>query len=189
MAELVFREVDRDSWSDFAALFGAKGGPSYCWCMAWRPMSPKDRAGSSAVRRKAMKALVDAGVPVGILAYRDDAPVGWCSIAPRDSYRPLGGPEEEGEGTIWSIACFFIPREHRGERLSEELLDAAIDHARGKGASVVEAYPVDPDSPSYRFMGFVDLFRRKGFRKVARAGTRRHVMRLEVDRKRARRRK
>jgi hypothetical protein len=45
---------------------------------------------------------------------------------------------------------------------------------------VVEAYPVDPDSPSYRFMGFADLFETAGFREVGRAGKRRHVVRLDL---------
>ena len=44
----------------------------------------------------------------------------------------------------------------------------------------VEAYPVDPDSPSFRFMGWVSVFKAAGFREVGRAGTRRHVMRLKV---------
>jgi hypothetical protein len=60
------------------------------------------------------------------------------------------------------------------------LLDAAVEHARERGAAVVEAYPVDPDSPSYRFMGFVETFDDAGFREVGRAGKRRHVMRLEL---------
>lgn len=128
-----------------------------------------------------MKALVDAGVPVGILACQAGNPVGWCSIAPRRTYRPLGGPEGDEAG-IWSLACFFLRREWRGSGHAAALLDAAIVYAREQGASIVEAYPVDPDSPSYRFMGFVDLFRRAGFTEVGRAGTRRHVMRLGLAR-------
>jgi hypothetical protein len=60
------------------------------------------------------------------------------------------------------------------------MLSAAIETARRHGATVVEAYPVDPDSPSYRFMGFVPLFRAAGFKSAGRAGTRRHVMRLNL---------
>lgn len=116
-------------------------------------------------------------MPVGLLAYEKDEPVGWCSIAPRDAYRSLGGPESPEE-SVWSIACFFIPRERRGQGIGEALLEAAIAHAKRKGATMIEAYPVDPDSPSYRFMGFVGMFARHGFKPVARAGTRRHVMRL-----------
>jgi hypothetical protein len=55
-----------------------------------------------------------------------------------------------------------------------------VEHARRRGATVVEAYPVDPDSPSYRFMGFVSTFEAAGFREVGRAGARRHVMRLRL---------
>ena len=64
--------------------------------------------------------------------------------------------------------------------LGRQTLEAAVAHARGEGAKVVEAYPVDPDSPSYRFMGFVEAFAKAGFKEVGRAGSRRHVMRMEI---------
>lgn len=175
MGELAFRAVDRGTWPAFAALFESKGGPGFCWCMVWRPLAAKAR-GEVPARRAAIEALVEAGVPVGILAFHDGAPVGWCSIAPREAHRPLGGPAD-GEN-IWSLTCFFLKRDWRGSGHAAALLGAAIVYARGQGAGSVEAYPVDPDSPSYRFMGFVDLFRRAGFTEVGRAGTRRHVMRL-----------
>jgi hypothetical protein len=38
---------------------------------------------------------------------------------------------------------------------------------------VAEGCPVDPDSPSYRFMGFVPVFAEAGFQEVALAGSRR----------------
>jgi hypothetical protein len=44
----------------------------------------------------------------------------------------------------------------------------------------VEAYPVDPGAPSYRFMGYTTTFKAAGFREVVRAGTRRHVMRIRL---------
>ena len=47
------------------------------------------------------------------------------------------------------------------------MLRAAIDYARKRGATALEAYPVDPDSPSYRFMGFVPAFERLGFKPSA----------------------
>jgi hypothetical protein len=45
---------------------------------------------------------------------------------------------------------------------------------------MVEAYPVDRDAPSYRYMGFVETFAAAGFRDEGMAGVRRHVMRLEI---------
>lgn len=50
-----------------------------------------------------------------------------------------------------------------------------------RGASILEAYPVDPASPSYRFMGFIGAFAAAGFEEVEMAGSRRHVMRLTLS--------
>jgi len=60
------------------------------------------------------------------------------------------------------------------------MLAAALKHARQHGAKVVEAYPVNEDSPSYRFMGFVPMFKEAGFHQVGREGSRRHVMQRKV---------
>ncbi len=64
--------------------------------------------------------------------------------------------------------------------LGKELIRAAIHHSRLRGADILEAYPVDPESPSYRFMGFVPTFNGLGFKEVGRAGSRRYVMRLDL---------
>jgi hypothetical protein len=32
-----------------------------------------------------MRQLVESGTPNGVLAYHGDDPVGWCSIAPRET--------------------------------------------------------------------------------------------------------
>lgn len=65
----------------------------------------------------------------------------------------------------------------RGQGTGPRLVAAAIQTARKHGAKAVEAYPVAPDSPSYRFMGFVPMFAKAKFKEVGRAGSRRHVMR------------
>ena len=43
--------------------------------------------------------------------------------------------------------------------------------------TVIEGYPVDPDSPSYRFMGVRSVFLAAGFEEIGRVGKRRHAMR------------
>lgn len=131
-----------------------------------------------------MKRSVDSGIPVGILAYSAGQPVAWCSIAPRQTYLSSLAIEEYPslqENQIWSLVCFFVPRKLRGQGIMSQLLGHAIKTARMHGAKVVEAYPVDPDSPSYRFMGFVDVFKKAGFIETGRAGKRRHVMHLETE--------
>jgi GNAT superfamily N-acetyltransferase len=176
---LIFREVDGERWEDFAALFESRGGPKSCWCMVWRAQGEEARRTDGPSRRAAMRGRVQTGVPVGLLGYLDETPVAWCSIAPRGTYRPgLGGA---GEPNTWSLACMFIRRDLRGQGITWQLIDAAVDHARAHGAKTIEAYPVDPDSPSYRFMGFVPTFEKAGFELTGRReGKRRLLMRLKL---------
>ncbi|HLC03639.1 MAG TPA: GNAT family N-acetyltransferase [Anaerolineales bacterium] len=178
-----FREVGQETWADFEKLFEGPGAPKYCWCMVWRAVGDERQNRDSKSRKSFLKRRVTKGVPVGIIGYLGDEPVAWCSIAPRSSYRALGGidePDEDPEG-VWSLVCFYVPRKLRGRGLARRMIAAAVEHARRKGAHAIEAYPVDPDSPSYRFMGFVSSFRAEGFRGVGTAGSRRHVMRLKLD--------
>lgn len=180
LQQIVFHEVDRNRLKDFVALFERRGGPKYCWCMAWRATPEEVKRTDRASRKAAFTGRVKQGIPVGILGYLDDKPIAWCSIAPRPTYRDLGGAAEMPGENCWSLVCFFVQRDYRGQGITARLIDAAVGYARSRGAGVVEAYPVDPDSPSYRFMGFVSAFEKAGFVEVGRAGTRRHVMRLNI---------
>ena len=91
MAEVLeFAPVSADRWPDLARLFERRGGPKYCWCMVWREL-PSGRRGEPGAKRAALEDRVARGVPVGILAYADGEPVAWCSVAPRETYRELGG--------------------------------------------------------------------------------------------------
>ncbi|MGX7872838.1 N-acetyltransferase family protein [Mesorhizobium sp. ORM6] len=167
--------MTRATRGSFETLFEQPGAPKYCWCMAWRHSSREQND----EKKRQMMALIDAGTPVGILACIDGRTVAWCSVAPRETYRKLSGWQDDSEKGVWSIVCFYVPRALRGGGLASALLDAAIDHAFAKGARIIEAYPVDEASPSYRFMGFRDMFVGRGFHEAGMAGTRRHVMRLE----------
>ena len=120
------------------------------------------------------------GVPVGLLGYREDGPVGWVSVAPRDTYRDLGGPAARHGETIWSVACIYVPQ-GPARRGTVAATAESGDRPRGRSRRRdLEAYPVDPDSPSYRFMGFVPAFESLGFTEIGTAGSRRHVMRLTI---------
>jgi GNAT superfamily N-acetyltransferase len=177
---IVFREVTPDRWPDFERLFQSRGGPKSCWCMVWRAAPEEARHRDGASRKTAIARRITAGTTIGLLGYLDEEPVAWCSVAPRSTYRRLveDGTPDEG---VWSIACFFVVRRLRGQGITRKIIAAAVDFARAGGASIVEAYPVDPDSPSYRFMGFVPTFEAAGFCEVGRAGTRRHVFQLKVS--------
>jgi GNAT superfamily N-acetyltransferase len=162
-----------DHWDDFERLFEAKGSPKYCWCMAWRATAEEIKL------KVAMHDRVRAGIPVGLLGYLGHEPVAWCSIAPRTTFQGVVRDGSSDDG-IWSITCFFVLRRLRRAGIAKRLLGAALRHAREHGATVVEAYPVEVDSPSYRHMGFVSMFEEAGFHEVGREGTRRHVMQRKL---------
>ncbi len=175
---LEFVPVTEDCWTDFEEFFECKGGPHYCWCMAWRTNENRRALPGKSGKKASIKRRVHDGVPIGLLAYSGDQPIAWCSVAPRDTYRPLGG--DETRDGVWSITCFFIKRPFRQQGVTSQLLQAAIRYAKEGGAKYVEAYPVDLESPSYRFMGVKPTFEKAGFQFVHKAGTRRNVMLLEL---------
>ena len=152
--------------------------------MVFRPISTAFRRVGSPAKKQALYQTVAANTPVGILAYDNDEPVAWCSIAPLESYTNLRtrGYVSDGSDTedVWSIACFYIRSGYRRQGMTSHLINAATEYARDNGAKIIEAYPVDYDSPSYGYMGRIGTFERLGFKEIATAGTRRHIMRLQL---------
>jgi GNAT superfamily N-acetyltransferase len=177
--KLTFKPVTAKTVGDFEALFGAKGGPNWCWCMAFRATSADLKDAKSPARKQQMLDRINDGVPVGLVGYDEGTPVAWVSVAPKQTFQKgLGGAEVNDK--VWSLTCMFINRDHRKQGLTAQLIAAAAKHAKKHKAEMLEAYPVDPDSPSYRHMGFVPAFKRQGFAAHGREGTRRHIMQLPL---------
>ncbi|WP_062524828.1 GNAT family N-acetyltransferase [Demequina rhizosphaerae] len=176
-AALEVREVTPATWADMERLFAGRGGPSACWCTVWRRAPDGSRPQRGPARHEAMAGIVAAGTPVGLLAYDGGEPVAWCSVAPRATFVPTMAPTDDAAGPVWSVPCLFVRRDHRGAGVMAALLDAAEELAHASGAAVLEAYPVDPASPSYGFGGRLPFFLARGYVETARAGTRRHVVR------------
>lgn len=179
-ARVQIAPVDQARWSDLELLFESRGGPKSCWCMVWRAMPERPQRSDGPSRRRALDGRVMAGQQVGLLGYLDGEPITWCSVAPRPTYKKLGGAHYDNvpDDAVWSIVCFFVKRAARGIGIFGMLLEAAIDSAAKAGAQVLEGYPVDSDSPSFRFMGIGSAFEGAGFIHVGMAGSRRHVMSL-----------
>jgi GNAT superfamily N-acetyltransferase len=168
-SSLEFHPLTPDRWPDLVALFDHHGNPGYCWCMTWRLTSTQFKQLDSAERRKGLESLVKTGTPTGILAYQDHEPIGWCSIAPRETYLRLEKSKvlkRLDDAPTWSVACFFVKRTKRGQGVSLLLLKAAVAYARSQGAHIIEGYPVEPDQ-SYRFMGAPSIFERADFHEAA----------------------
>jgi GNAT superfamily N-acetyltransferase len=189
MPELEFHPLTADRWGDLVVLFEHHGNPGYCWCMIWRLPSGAYRQLDSGQRRQALQTLVDSGTPTGILAYLDGEPVGWCSVAPRETYQRLERSKtlkRIDDLPTWSVVCFYLNRKVRHQELPVKLLSAAVDYAVSKGAEVVEGYPVDRHKDeqgnwqpivSYRFMGSVSTYEKAGFKQAASASQGRLIMR------------
>ncbi|MHB1783530.1 MAG: GNAT family N-acetyltransferase, partial [Acidimicrobiales bacterium] len=104
--------------------------------MRWRMRSSEFQVSTPAQRRAALYDLVACGVPVGVLAYAGGEPIGWCSVAPWQTYqalkrsRSLPRPDDT---EIWSVVCFFIDSRYRRSGLTRVLLDGAVASAAADG--------------------------------------------------------
>lgn len=172
------KPVDAKTWKDLVDLFESKGGPHNCWCMVWRNMKEGASRSDKVAKKASLKKYITNKTPIGLLGYLGKEAIAWCSIAPRESFRELSGDESLTD--VWSLVCFYIKREFRHQNITSNLIKAALKYAKLKGAKYVEAYPVDPDSPSYRFMGFKLTFEKVGFSFNHKAGQRRNVMIIQL---------
>ena len=183
MSSLLFQLVTAERLSDLKQFSAEHGKFGYCSCMRWRMTSSQFRNSSKSERAEALNTRVCSSEATGVLAYHDGQPIGWCSIAPRSAYsaleryRALLRIDDE---PVWSVVCFFVDRRHRRRGLTLQLLMAAVDYAASEGARIVEGYPVEPDAPSYTYMGSPDTFRRAGFEDVTPEGQKRTVMRRYI---------
>src|SRR5436309_3200332 len=133
-----------DRWSDLEAIFNAKGCSvaRCCWCMAYRLSGSREPLPSGMTRtqanRAALKALVDAGKPPGLIGYRGSVPVGWVSIGPREDYARLKRSpvmKAVDERPVWSVLCFVVPAKYRGQGVAQALLKRAVAYAKTRGAT------------------------------------------------------
>jgi hypothetical protein len=197
---ITVRPATPQRWPELEAFFGPSGAYGSCWCAFFRVTSKEFEAGCrerGKGNRELLKRLTLDGAVPGLLAYRDDQPVGWVSVAPREQYsrvrnsRMLRPPTPEPDDDVWSVVCFWAPRDQRGQGVADHLLRGALDHAYANGAAAVEGYPVDtsvkwPGSASI-YHGTIGQFERAGFTLARRASETRAVMRHENPARPARR--
>lgn len=126
----------------------------------------------------------EPGAP-GLLAYRDDAAVGWARFTPRSELVGLTtryAKYDFGSGDPWSLSCFFVARQARGESVMRTLIDYAAQWGRDH-ETPVEGYPIDPsvnNATRNRFPGVLPAFVRAGFVERGRLAKDRVVVRSDV---------
>ena len=181
--KLTILPLTPDRWDDFAQLFGKNGACAGCWCMWWRlPRAQwvKQKGGRN---KKAIRKLVREAGALGLLAYADGRPVGWCALAPRAEYPRLATSrtlKPVDDQPVWSVTCFFVARPFRRRGITVDLLKAAVGFAGERGAKIVEGYPVEPkqeQADAFVYTGLASAFRKAGFKEVARRSPTRPIMR------------
>jgi len=73
-----FYPVTTDRWTDFEQLFECKGSPHNCWCTVWRVNEYKKTIPGKYGKKESMHNRVKKGTPIGLLAYHENKPIGWC---------------------------------------------------------------------------------------------------------------
>ena len=166
-----------ERWPDLETIFSGKGCSiaRFCWCMAYRRSGSQGKAPAGTKQAHAnkaqLKALVDSGRPPGLIGYSGNVPVGSPVMKPID------------DKPVWSVICFVVPAEHRGQGVARELLAGAVAYAKKCGAKLIEAYPVDKGRRShdeFMWFGAKSMYDKAGFSEVARRKPHRPVVRLKA---------
>jgi GNAT superfamily N-acetyltransferase len=175
---------------DLARIFGTTKNTADCWCM-WNTIPVKEFHANGAEGNRALfsEQAEKSELPMGVLAYQDGEPVGWCSVGPRSrfpraiktpTYR--GGPEENDDA-IWLVTCFYVKASARGAGVGKALLEAAVRLAEENNAKAIEGFPYSSTkkrSGSVQ-VGFEPMFASCGFRVVRTPSDSRVVMRRDLN--------
>lgn len=179
-----FKPLSSKTWSSFEKLFGPKGACAGCWCMTWRLQKADYERLKGDGNKKAIKKLANQNEPIGILAFLDDEPAGWCAVAPREKYVRLETSrvlKPIDDQPVWSVSCFFIAKPYRRKGLSVKLLKATLAYAKKEGARIVEAYPLEPKDKKmpdvFAWTGILSSFIAAGFKEEKRHSPARPIVR------------
>jgi GNAT superfamily N-acetyltransferase len=180
--------LDAESW-DALAEFGRSNESSdlhWCWCQYWRLRSKDFGALKVPELRARLAALAASPEAPGLVAL-EPAPdgsgetldggrpperaIGWVSLGPIASFERIVRSKvipRVDDRPVWSIVCFSVAASARGRGIGTALLEAAVDHARERGALALEAYPVVADGDEAivaeaAFTGTLSMFERAGF--------------------------
>lgn len=196
--------VTPDRLDDLAALFKTHASTRGCYCMCFRGPRRDFVTGWDGGNKANFERLAKTDdPPPGLLAYRDDEPVGWCSVGPRSRYdRAISqravilkerDPAEDDD--VWLVPCFFVRVGKRKHGTTYQLLNAAVTMAQQYDATAIEGFPLagnrrndaEPIAASAvksasadGYLGRESLFAACGFEPIARPTPRRVVMRRDL---------
>jgi GNAT superfamily N-acetyltransferase len=184
------------SWDDLLAIFGTADA-GHCLCQRFKVVGWIWRDSTKEQRTAMLREQTACGDPAatatsGLVAYVDGEPAGWVAVEPRTAYPKLrtsrvpwsGRNEDKDDDGVWAVTCFVVRKGYRGRGLTYPLAQATIEYARGRGARVLEAYPMITQ-PGREItwgelhVGARQVFEDAGFKDVSHPTLRRVVMRIE----------
>ena len=179
-----FKPLTESNWNDLVALFGEKGACGGCWCMWWRLRNKDYNVSKGEKNKELLHALVKEESPLGVIAYENGKPIGWCSVSPRKSLKRLETSrlfKPIDDVPVWSITCLYVNKEYRNKGLSAELISNASEYAFKNGAECIEAYPIQPQKNKmpdvFAYIGMKSAYVKAGFEIVKQVSESRLIMR------------
>ena len=155
------------------------------------------RTVSDDVRAHRLREQTDCGHPgdgptSGLIAYVDGEPAGWCNVEQRAEFPFLPDArvvskkrgEDRSDPTVWAAVCFVVHTPFRRSGLMRTLAPAAVEFARQRGASALEAYPM-ATQPGVEItwgelhVGSRNVLAEAGLVEIAHPTKRRYVMRID----------
>ena len=198
---LVILPANQAGCDDLQTVFGQRGAGAYCQCQRYK-LQPKEAFSKFPVEERArrLREQTRCGEPgawttSGLLAYLDGEPVGWCAVEPRTAYIGLlrvyrvpwdGRTEDKADDSVWAVTCVFVRAGFRRRGITNALAQAAVEHARARGARALEAYPM-LTKPGQVIawdevhVGTRSMFAAAGMREVIQPSVRRVVMRIDLQ--------
>ena len=177
-----------ERWDDVVTIFEDGGYARKCWCAYWYLSNKDYRTGTGEAKKSHLERIVHSDARPGVIAYVENEPAGWLSIAPRTLFDRLNRskPLAALDGAeSWAMNCFVVRKAFRRQGLMRELIRGGIDFVASQGGKVIEAYPADVAEGSKAgnydlFLGTSSAFETFGFKVAARRLPRRPILRLQL---------
>jgi GNAT superfamily N-acetyltransferase len=184
-------------WDDVLAVVGAaRAFDALCFCQRfkvvreWQTLGEEGRA--HRLRTQAECGYPESDTTCGLVGYLADEPVAWCAVEPRPAYirltRPVtwaGRNEDKTDEGVWAVTCTLTRTPYRWQGFTYQMIAAAVEFARERGAHAVEGYGMLTEPGKEITWGEVHVgsrnaFAAAGFREVTRPTKRRVVMRIDL---------
>lgn len=159
---------------DFLDFFDHKAfadNPEWAWCYCAFFHHAGDESDwlkrSGRQNRDLAIDLIKSGAMKGFLAYDGKRPVGWCNANMKSAYFLEKNRKEaigRDDARTIAIVCFVIDHEYRRRGISGLLLKGVLDHYRGRGMRLIEAYPSrEAAGDAANYHGPLSLYLKNGF--------------------------